>query len=389
MGSGTDQQTGRTNVTMGLQTMRLQKMGLRLVGSVICGVMLWLGSATAFSEEPALDWDRMKGITPRGYVCYRAEPAPQLDGKLDDEAWKAAPWTEEFVDIEGPTKPKPRFRTRAKMLWDDDYFYIAGEFEEPHVWATLTKHDAVIFQDNDFEVFIDPNGDNHEYIEMELNALNTTWDLLLGKPYKDGGPADNALELVGMKTAVHVDGTLNDPSDKDKGWSVEIAIPWSAIRKYARRPAPPRHNDKWRVDFSRVEWEIEIRDGKYTKVAGKREDNWIWSPPGIIDMHRPERWGVVQFSTDKPGTTRYIPPVEMPARDALMNIYHRQKAHHAKHMRFASTLAELGITPESIREFKSPDSPGRHSALAHAARLKALDERQQRRSRGRRRSGVV
>ena len=60
-----------------------------------------------------------------------------------------------FVDIQGATQPRPRFRTRAKMLWDDEYFYIAAELEEPHVWATLTEHDSVIFHDNDFEVFLE------------------------------------------------------------------------------------------------------------------------------------------------------------------------------------------------------------------------------------------
>ena len=101
---------------------------------------------------------------PKGYVASRATTPIKVDGKLDDEAWADAPWTDAFVDIEGDTKPKPRFRTRAKMLWDDTYFYVAAEMEEPHVWGTLTKHDSVIFQDNDFEVFIDPDGDNHEYL---------------------------------------------------------------------------------------------------------------------------------------------------------------------------------------------------------------------------------
>ena len=67
---------------------------------------------------------------------------------------------DDFQDIEGDKKPRPRFRTRAKMLWDDQFFYVAAELEEPHVWATLTKHDSVIFHDNDFEIFIDPDGDN-------------------------------------------------------------------------------------------------------------------------------------------------------------------------------------------------------------------------------------
>src|SRR5262249_52033134 len=82
--------------------------------------------------------------------------------------------------------PGPRSRPGAKMAWADRYLYVAAELEEPHVWATLTDHDAVIFRDNDFEVFIDPDGDNHEYYEIEINALSAEWDLLLDKPYRDG-----------------------------------------------------------------------------------------------------------------------------------------------------------------------------------------------------------
>ena len=132
------------------------------------------------------DWTaKMLPLIPRGYVCGYAATAPELDGKLDEAAWSPAAWTEDFVDIEGPAKPKPRFRTRAKMLWNEEYFFIAAELEEPHVWGTITQHDAVIFQDPDFEVFIDPDGDSHNYYEFEMNALNTTWDLLMLKPYSD------------------------------------------------------------------------------------------------------------------------------------------------------------------------------------------------------------
>ena len=156
------------------------------------------------------------------------------------------------------------------MLWDDEYFYIAAEMEEPHVWGTLTKHDSVIFHDNDFEVFIDPNGDTLEYYEFEINALNTGWDLILDKPYRHGGRASNAWEIPGLRTAVHVDGTLNDPSDTDRGWSVELSFPWKALAEYAHKPTPPRENDEWRVNFSRVEWQHEAVAGKYRKVPNTK-----------------------------------------------------------------------------------------------------------------------
>jgi hypothetical protein len=233
---------------------------------------------------------------PKSYVCHRTASPIRIDGRLSDRGWRIAPWTDSFVDIEGDAKPHPRFKTRVKMLWDDRYFYIAAEMEEPHVWGTLTQHDSVIFHDNDFEVFIDPNGDTLEYYELEINALNTTWDLFLPKPYRFGGKAQNQWEIPGMKTAVRVAGTLNDPRDVDRGWTVEIALPWRALAEYAHGPAPPRNGDVWRVNFSRVEWEHEIADGRYRKVAGKKEDNWVWSPQGEINMHIPERWGYVRFS---------------------------------------------------------------------------------------------
>jgi len=236
------------------------------------------------------------GELPKRYLCRRAAAPIRIDGRLDDAAWRRAPWTDRFVDIEGDRKPAPRFRTRVKMLWDDEYFYVAAEMEEPHVWATLTQHDSVIFHDNDFEVFIDPNGDRLEYYEFEINALNTGWDLFLPKPYKDGGKARNEWEIPGLKTAVHVRGSLNDPRDRDRGWSVEIAFPWKALAEYAHQPAPPREGDEWRVNFSRVEWRHEVVGGKYLKIAGRKEDNWVWSPQGVINMHIPEKWGIVRFT---------------------------------------------------------------------------------------------
>lgn len=280
---------------------------------------------------------------PKGYVCYRAPSPITLDGKLDDKAWAAAPWSDDFVDIEGATKPKPKHRTRMKMLWDDTALYIAAELDEPHIWGTLTEHDAVIFMDPDFEVFLDPDGDNHLYGELELNAKNTTWDLLLSKPYKDGGRAINGWEIIGLKTAVHLDGTLNDPRDTDKGWTLEIKWPWAGVRELATVGAPPKDGDQWRINFSRVEWDFEVKDGKYVKIPKRPEYNWVWSPQGVIDMHRPERWGYVQFSTAKPGAAQFKPDEAAPIKDALHRVYYAQRDYFKMNKKYAKTMAELGL----------------------------------------------
>jgi hypothetical protein len=221
---------------------------------------------------------------PKSYDCYRATAPIRIDGKLDDRAWKNAAWTTDFVDIEGSAKPLPRFRTRAKILWDDEYLYIGAELEEPEVKATLTQHDSVIFHDNDFEIFLKPLADAPGYFEFEINALNTGWDLYLDKPYRLGGKADNSWDIPGLKTAVVVHGTLNDPNDKDRGWTVEIAFPWKAYA--SRLPVTvPKIGDEWRLNFSRVEW----------KAGQPKEDNWVWSPQGVINMHVPENWGYLRF----------------------------------------------------------------------------------------------
>ena len=200
-----------------------------------------------------------------------------------------------------------------------DYFYIAAEMEEPHLWGTLTERDSVIFYDNDFEVFIDPDGDTHDYYELEVNALGTEWDLLLERPYRDGGPALHEFDTPGLLSAVQMYGTLNDPSDIDRSWTIEIAIPFAALRAIAGRPAPPANGDVWWVNFSRVQWRLDVVDGAYTKRAddnGKelREDNWVWSPQGVIAMHEPESWGLVQFvGSPAPEAGQELPEFELPA----------------------------------------------------------------------------
>ncbi|MDX1365345.1 MAG: carbohydrate-binding family 9-like protein, partial [Arenibacter latericius] len=108
---------------------------------------------------------------PRSYIAHKTNEPIVIDGKMDENAWKLAPWSEDYIDIEGEVTPI--YRTRMKMLWDNDYLYVLAEMEEPHVWATLKQRDTVIFYNNDFEIFIDAEGDTHNYYEFEMNAHNT------------------------------------------------------------------------------------------------------------------------------------------------------------------------------------------------------------------------
>lgn len=243
--------------------------------------------------------------TQRDYPCRYTLTRPDLDGGLDDAVWASVPWSEPFIDIEGPDKPKPRYKTWFKLLWDDTNLYVGALLEEPHVWATYDRPDMVVYHENDFEVFIDPDGDGERYYEIEVNAKGTIFDLYLHKSYRAGGPAMVQWNCEGIDGGVRVQGTLNQGDDVDRSWSVEMAIPWSCLKPPIDAPegagkgavaSVPGIGDVWRLNFSRVQWQVEWVDGAYRKVPGTREDNWTWTPQWAIDMHRPEHWGRVQFT---------------------------------------------------------------------------------------------
>jgi len=282
---------------------------------------------------------------PRTYVCYKTKTPLTLDGEINERAWGNVPWTDFFVDIEGDLKPKPYHDTRVKMVWDENYFYFAAYMDEPHVWATITTKDEVIFKDNDFEIFLDPDGDTHNYYELEVNALGTEWDLLLLKPYHDeDNTALDSWDIPGLITKVHVDGTINDPSDIDKGWSLEIAIPWKSLIGNYRSNNSPKDGEQWKVNFSRVHWETDIADGSYIK-KDKPEYNWVWSPQGLIYMHMPDLWGLVQFTESSPGKS------EVSFKDsqmdkvkwALRQVYYRQRNHYFKNEKYTASIQSLNL----------------------------------------------
>lgn len=286
----------------------------------------------------------------RHYVCYYTPELLKIDGMGDEAAWQKAPWTEDYTDIEGDIRPKPTFRTRTKLLWDKENLYIYTELEEPDLWGELLKHDTLIYRDNDFEVFIDPDNDTHNYFELEINALGTVMDLFLAKPYRNGGKAVLGWDTHGLRSAVHVSGTMNRTGDTDKGWSVEMAIPLASLRFWDERALGD--GSLVRINFSRVEWDKDVTGGKYVPrtdpSTGRRlpEHNWVWSPQGIINMHAPEKWGYLLLSARPVGTdtVAFVLPVGEEARSFLWEVYYKQQKYRAEHGVYATDLGALGLS---------------------------------------------
>ncbi len=225
------------------------------------------------------------GCTHSDYDCRPIDSAIIVDGNLADSAWAKAPWSSHLIDIRGTSFPDPAYRTRFKMLWDEQRLYIAVQLEEPNVRADLTKRGSPLFHENCFELFLDPDGDGRDYWELEINARNTIWDLRMTEPYRSGGKGINAA-LPHARTAVRVQGTLNDASDRDEGWTIEIAIPFEDLADYVASSLPPRAGDIWRVNVARVRHILRNAGVEYSS----------WMPMGQVNYHQPDKFGSVLFS---------------------------------------------------------------------------------------------
>ncbi|MGE5423816.1 MAG: family 10 glycosylhydrolase [Syntrophothermus sp.] len=254
----------------------------------------------------------LKAQENKHYTCYRTTAPVTIDGRMLEDDWQSAEWSDDFVDITGKNTLKPSLQTRIKLLWDDHYLYLFAELQEPDVWATLQQRDAVIFHDNDFEVFLDPEGNGENYAEIEINALGTVWDLMLTRAYLKGGKPITEWNLGNLKAAVHVDGTCNDPSAKDTSWTVEMAFPLDELMKSKSTTSFPGEGVQWRINFSRVEWKTRVQGNNYVKikdpVSGKElpEQNWVWSPMKEINMHIPGRWGWLEFSESAVNSEEFL-----------------------------------------------------------------------------------
>ncbi len=324
-------------------------LSLLLLLTAICFFSQSNAQTVSLSEKYA----RML-TTPRGYVCHRVTDSLTIDGKGEEVAWQSAEWTDAFVDISGTDFPTPRHLTRAKMLWDEAYFYVYAEMEEPHLWANLYRRDTIVYYDPDFEVFIDPVGEAHHYFEIEVNARGTLFDLSLEKPYR--APKRPFIQFQwncpGLKKGIHLRGSLNNPNDTDKGWSVEMAIPREAIAaEFENFLQAGRY---LRVNFSRVQWHFDIdAQGNYHRKRGSDgkflpEDNWVWSPCGQIAMHMPERWGYVYLSPDAPGvfdtkTAFRYPDSEKTVR-FLWLLFYAQEEQYARNRSYYRRLKEFPLT---------------------------------------------
>lgn len=234
---------------------------------------------------------------PRQYVVYKASGPITIDGGIDEKAWQDAKWTDAFEDAQSPYCPLPWKMTRAKILYDNEYLYVAAQLQEENVWGHITQRDSIVYYDNDFEIFVDPTANAVNYFEYEMTCLNTMFDMWHENDNYRGALADGRYDAPGLRSAVRVQGTLNYQYDTDEGWTAEVKIPFRDMQ--AANPdmrIPVKRGDMWRMNFSRVEYlHIYSQLFPYLLPYSPCED-WVWNTTHVGDLHIPEMWAKAVFS---------------------------------------------------------------------------------------------
>ena len=229
----------------------------------------------------------VKAPEPKKIVARKIKPGTiKLDGKLDEPGWKDAFSTGLFVNtMDGSAAAQ---KTEAKVLWDDKFVYVAFSMEDKDVWTTKTTRDDKLWTEEAVEVFIDADGDGKTYVELQTNPKGAIFDSYLPLYRANQNDFD-----AGMKVAVNVDGTVDNRDDVDKGWTVEMQIPFDAAKGKEKemKGVPPVVGTQWRVNFFRMDM-----------PKGKPQVGTSWSPPLVPDFHKLDQFGTLVFG-DETGAT--------------------------------------------------------------------------------------
>ncbi len=243
--------------------------------------------ATILTAIALCPWAAAEPIVPDEgtptYECHHLTGPIVIDGSLDDPAWHHVPSAGPFV-FPWPEQKGRKQMTLAKLAWDDANLYAAYECRDTDITATYTERDDPVYQDDCVELFIAPApGKSAFYYGFEMNCRGVLYDYfyafptVLIAPYDTGG--------VWLKTAI--DGTLNASGDRDRGWTLEVRIPFANLSDLMGK-SRPEPGDVWRINMNR--W-----DG-----TGEARALSQWSPSGLgaPHPHRPEGFGALVFTAD-------------------------------------------------------------------------------------------
>lgn len=216
------------------------------------------------------------------YTIYRTGVPMEIDGRLDEAAWIAAPDVGKF---KFPWwKEGKQEQTIAKLLWDDDHLYVSFLCEDAHIWAEHVQRDSAVYRDDCVELFTAPNPDQPDvYFNIEMNVLGIFLDQY--HPQGPGKPMPGEWDGEGIRIATSVVGTLNDEEDEDQYWVLEAAIPLQNFAQVAAQ-IPPQPGDVWHLNLNRCGGKTNEQFSQFCPSQTERPN-----------FHRPSDFGLVTFSS--------------------------------------------------------------------------------------------
>ena len=141
--------------------------------------------------------------------CPFTDEPIKIDGTLDDQAWRKAVDVKLVISV---TNEEPISKTEAKILWDDNYFYVGFKAYDKDIFSYYTERDSITCDEDVLEVFIKPDLEKDPYYNFEINALNTVYDAFNVKQGAGGSRMHRwkRWDCQGLKSAVTVKGTMNN-----------------------------------------------------------------------------------------------------------------------------------------------------------------------------------
>ena len=194
-----------------------------------------------------------KSVAPAEHKCRFTALPVVIDGKPDDKAWSQAEIIDQFqLPWLGKDARPAKTSSKARLLWDHDYLYFLSEMVDTDLYSEHSEHDANTWEDDVFEMFLKPAEDKPGYYEFQVNPKNTVFDMFL--PRRGHLRRFRHAQEFHAETKVVLNGTLNDWTDKDQGWSVEGKIPWRDFLKTGGRPAV---NEIWKFVLCRYDYSVD------------------------------------------------------------------------------------------------------------------------------------
>ena len=251
--------------------------------SVPVGFCMSFAFLMVVMASPLLAEDAKPAVVPP-HECRFTDMPITIDGKADEKAWESAEIIDKFsLPWLGKEARPSKTTTKARLLWDLDNLYFFGEMVDSDLYADVTEHDGDTWNNDVFELFIKPADNKPGYYEFQVNAKNTVFDMFL--PRRGHVARFRRAQEFHLETKVVLDGTLNNWTDRDKGWSVEGKIPWRDFIKTGGRPAI---DEVWKFVLCRYDYCIDFETPDLSWSSPQS------SKPGA-DFHRWEDYSDLKF----------------------------------------------------------------------------------------------